>query len=275
MTVSSLFELFMLRKITALILLVLFNIAAFFSYDFVAKNYQIQLKMQFPITEEGAEIVNHSYYYNKYSTPSVRAEVLSGVDKASYKFLKLADGSKFIDLSVNCEIKENCITASKLLIDALNNEAKVNNEGTAYAKSNKIYEMQLLNFNNSINSLKNAREMILNSEIDFFQISEANVDEANNLNNFSEALLLQNINNERQKAVIELAKINTEISEKELALKVYTTLNKPKHLFMWIVEPSHGDISRKVSFSLWLTLSFLLSISLYFLAAVMINTKQN
>ena len=212
--------------------------------------------------------------FNIYSTPSVRGNVLSGVDKASYKIIKMIE-NKYLDLSVNCEIKENCITASKLLIDALNNEAKVNNEATAYAKGKKIYEMEILQFKNTINSLKNERDVILNSEIDFFQISEENIEEANNLNNFSEVLLSQNINNERQKALIALAEINTEISDKEIGLKVYSTLNKPKHLFMWVVEPNPGDIARKVSFSLWLTLSFLLSISLYFLAAVMINTKQN
>jgi hypothetical protein len=53
MTVINLFELFMFRKITILILLVVFNIAAFFAYDLVAKNHQILLKMQFPVSEEG------------------------------------------------------------------------------------------------------------------------------------------------------------------------------------------------------------------------------
>ena len=59
-----------------------------------------------------------------------------------------------------------------------------------------------------------------------------------------------------------------------MKLKYFSTLKEAKHLFKWVVEPNIEDTSKAVSFSLWLTLSFLMSIALYFLAAVLINTKQ-
>ena len=83
MIVPQLFELFIFRKIFILILLVVFNIAAFFGYDLVAKNQEILLTMQFPVSEEGQEIVNKEHFMNKYAADSVMDEILSGIDKTS------------------------------------------------------------------------------------------------------------------------------------------------------------------------------------------------
>ena len=55
----------------------------------------------------------------------------------------------------------------------------------------------------------------------------------------------------------------------EMRIKYYYALTKPKHLFKWIIEPDIDNVGVKVSFSLWLTLSFLMSIALYFLAAIL------
>ena len=302
MIVTKLFELFMFRKMVILILLVVFNIAAFFAYDLAAKNNQLLLKMQFPISEEGKQIVNIPYFFDKYSTSSVMSDVISGVDKTSYKIKRISEGNS-LDLSVSCEIKENCLTASKLLIDALNNEAKINNDAKAYDMGVKIYELKVLSIKDEINSLNNERKSYLNkiesyankrdvltsTTEEYFQISEENINEANNPNNLQTILLLESLNNQRQLASrdvadvsvdsaeisIDLAVIESMISQAKMKLKAYSELNEVKHLFIWVVEPSFGDIEREVSFSLWLALSFLLSIALYFLAAVMINSKQN
>ena len=204
-----------------------------------------------------------------------------------------------------------------MLVEALNNEAKVNNEATAYARSNKIYEMQVLTINDEINSLNNERksyvdkiesylnkiesyvdkrDILISTTEEYFQISEENINEANNPDNLNTILLLESINNARRNAYsdladvsvdladnnvaladvsVDLAELESEISEKKMELKSYSALNKAKHLFIWVVEPNLGDAGRLISFSLWLILSFLLSISLYFLAAVLINTKKN
>jgi len=71
-----------------------------------------------------------------------------------------------------------------------------------------------------------------------------------------------------------LTNIGNELYGEEKELEYYSMLKKEKHLFKWVVEPSIDNIDQKVSLSLWLILSFLMSIALYFLSVVLINTKQ-
>ena len=143
MVVSNLFDLFFLRKITIFILLILFNVIAFFSYDLVSRNHEMVSKMQFPISmgpatiavEEGIRInndvkdiniVDSVYIFNKYSSGSVISDVLNGMNNTSYKIYEDKENKyDYLNILFTCEIKENCITASKLLLDALDKEAKV------------------------------------------------------------------------------------------------------------------------------------------------------
>jgi chromosome segregation ATPase len=168
-------------------------------------------------------------------------------------------------------------------INSLNNERK-------------SYVDKIESYLNKIESYANKRDVLISTTEEYFQISEGNINEANNPNNLNTILLLESINNQRQNASsdladvsidladvsvdladtsIELAEIESKISEEKMKLRSYSELNKAKHFFIWVVEPNLGDIARKVSFSLWLALSFLLSFALYFLATVMISTKKN
>ena len=266
MTVTTLFELFLLRKITVLILLVIFNIAAFFAYDLVSMNHQLESKLIYPISVDGSNIVDTDYIENKFSTDSVTRNVLRGVDKTSYKIMEV---SKYLDVAFVCDVKENCLTASKLLLDSLDNEAKI------IIESNKIKnEIEVSKIKASIKNLNNKRKALISTEEEYFQVSEKNIDKANNLDNLSSMLLLQDINNERQEAMVYLTNINNNIYTAEMELKHYSILNKVKHFFKWIAEPNIENINQRVSLSLWLTLSFLMSMALYFIAAVLTNTKQ-
>ena len=185
MTVTNLFELFMFRKITIFILLILFNITAFFAYDWMSMNHEIRVKMQFPINEDKTQIVDPIFILTKYSEGSVMNNITKGV--AKYKIHKIFEGDYF-DISFYCEIKENCITASKLLLDALNNEAKVIidknktiNEDGHFIKKRFIVK-NLSTWRNTLNE---------RSEEDHLKLSEKNIDEAKNLDDLNSMLLLQ------------------------------------------------------------------------------------
>ncbi len=268
MTVTKLFELFLLRKITILILLILVNIGAFFTYDLVSMNHQIRLKMNFPISVDGSRILDSTYIFNKYSVGSVMSEVVKKTKKTNYKFDEIID-NQYLDILFTCDIKENCITASKLTLDALNNEAR------AIIDSDKILnEVQVSRFKDRINKLQNKKNALKTNQGDYFQLREQNVNNANNLDTVSSMLLLRDVNRGKFETSITLANIDNEIYGEEKELKYYSMLNKAKHLFKWVVEPSIDNIDQKVSLSLWLILSFLMSIALYFLSVVLINTKQ-
>ena len=268
MTVTKLFELFLLRKITILILLILVNIAAFFTYDLVSMNHQIRLKMSSPISVGGFSIVDSTYIFNKYSVGSVMSEVVKKTKKTNYKFDEISD-DKYLSLLFTCDIKENCITASKLTLDALNNEAK------AMIDSDKILsKVKVSRFKDRINKLQNKKNALITNQGDYFQLREQNVNNANNLDTVSSMLLLRDVNRGKLETSITLANIGNEIYGEEKELEYYFMLKKEKHLFKWVVEPSIDNIDQKVSLSLWLILSFLMSIALYFLSVVLINTKQ-
>ena len=274
MTVTKLFELFLLRKITILILLILVNITAFFTYDLVSMNHQIRLKMSSPISVGGFSIVDSTYIFNKYSVGSVMSEVVKKTKKTNYKFDAISDNKfisdiKYFSLLFTCDIKENCITASKLTLDALNNEAK------AMIDSDKILsKVKVSRFKDRINKLQNKKNALITNQGDYFQLREQNVNNANNLDTVSSMLLLRDVNRGKLETSITLANIGNEIYGEEKELEYYFMLKKEKHLFKWVVEPSIDNIDQKVSLSLWLILSFLMSIALYFLSVVLINTKQ-
>ena len=274
MTVTKLFELFLLRKITILILLILVNITAFFTYDLVSMNHQLPLKMSFPISVDGSSIVDSTYIFNKYSVDSVMSKVVKKTKKTNYKFDAISDNKfisdiKYFSLLFTCDIKENCITASKLTLDALNNEAK------AMIDSDKILsKVKVSRFKDRINKLQNRKNTLITNQGDYFQLREQNVNNANNLDTVSSMLLLRDVNRGKLETSITLANIGNEIYGEEKELEYYFMLKKEKHLFKWVVEPSIDNIDQKVSLSLWLILSFLMSIALYFLSVVLINTKQ-
>ena len=274
MTVTKLFELFLLRKITILILLILVNIAAFFSYDLVSMNHQLPLKMSFPISVDGSSIVDSTYIFNKYSVGSVMSEVVKKTKKTNYKFDAISDNKfisdiKYFSLLFTCDIKENCITASKLTLDAFNNEAR------EMIESDKILsQVKVSRFKDRINKLQNKKNALITNQGDYFQLREQNVNNANNLDTVSSMLLLRDVNRGKLETSITLANIGNEIYGEEKELEYYFMLKKEKHLFKWVVEPSIDNIDQKVSLSLWLILSFLMSIALYFLSVVLINTKQ-
>ena len=274
MTVTKLFELFLLRKITILILLILVNIAAFFSYDLVSMNHQLPLKMSFPISVDGSSIVDSTYIFNKYSVGSVMSEVVKKTKKTNYKFDAISDNKfisdiKYFSLLFTCDIKENCITASKLTLDAFNNEAR------EMIESDKILsQVKVSRFKDRINKLQNRKNTLITNQGDYFQLREQNVNNANNLDTVSSMLLLRDVNRGKLETSITLANIGNEIYGEEKELEYYSMLKKEKHLFKWVVEPSIDNIDQKVSLSLWLILSFLMSIALYFLSVVLINTKQ-
>ena len=304
MTVTKLFHLFILRKVTILILLILFNIAAFFAYDAVSMNHQIQLKMQLPISIEGKSLMDEKYLINKFTAGSVMRGVLKGANQTYYKLLTNGSGSYF-DVEFTCDIKENCITASKLLLVALDNEAKVIIDSKKIVNEIKIsqfkdeihslnneresYVNKIESYDNKIESYVNKRNVLISTQDDYFEINKENIDEANNLDNLNTMLLLESINNQRQNAStvlanvsidlanvsidvadvsIELTEINNDIYLAKKAIEYFSALTKVKHLFKWVVKPSIENVYRKLSFSLWLTLSFLMSIALYFLAAL-------
>ena len=274
MTVTKLFELFLLRKITILILLILVNITAFFTYDLVSMNHQLPLKMSFPISVDGSSIVDSTYIFNKYSVGSVMSEVVKKTKKTNYKFDAISDNKfisdiKYFSLLFTCDIKENCITASKLTLDAFNNEAR------EMIESDKILsQVKVSRFKDRINKLQNRKNTLITNQGDYFQLREQNVNNANNLDTVSSMLLLRDVNRGKLETSITLANIGNEIYGEEKELEYYFMLKKEKHLFKWVVEPSIDNIDQKVSLSLWLILSFLMSIALYFLSVVLINTKQ-
>lgn len=274
MTVTKLFELFLLRKITILILLILVNITAFFTYDLVSMNHQLPLKMSFPISVDGSSIVDSTYIFNKYSVGSVMSEVVKKTKKTNYKFDAISDNKfisdiKYFSLLFTCDIKENCITASKLTLDAFNNEAR------EMIESDKILsQVKVSRFKDRINKLQNRKNTLITNQGDYFQLREQNVNNANNLDTVSSMLLLRDVNRGKLETSITLANIGNEIYGEEKELEYYSMLKKEKHLFKWVVEPSIDNIDQKVSLSLWLILSFLMSIALYFLSVVLINTKQ-
>ena len=274
MTVTKLFELFLLRKITILILLILVNIAAFFSYDLVSMNHQLPLKMSFPISVDGSSIVDSTYIFNKYSVGSVMSEVVKKTKKTNYKFDEISDNkfisdNKYFSLLFTCDIKENCITASKLTLDAFNNEAR-----EMIDRDKILSKVKVSRFKDRINKLQNRKNTLITNQGDYFQLREQNVNNANNLDTVSSMLLLKDINRGKFETAITLTKIGNDIYEEEKELEYYSMLKKEKHLFKWVVEPSIDNIDQKVSLSLWLILSFLMSIALYFLSVVLINTKQ-
>ena len=274
MTVTKLFELFLLRKITILILLILVNIAAFFSYDLVSMNHQLPLKMSFPISADGSSIVDSTYIFNKYSVGSVMSEVVKKTKKTNYKFDAISDNKfisdiKYFSLLFTCDIKENCITASKLTLDAFNNEAR-----EMIDRDKILSKVKVSRFKDRINKLQNRKNTLITNQGDYFQLREQNVNNANNLDTVSSMLLLRDINRGKFETAITLTKIGNDIYEEEKELEYYSMLKKEKHLFKWVVEPSIDNIYQKVSLSLWLILSFLMSIALYFLSVVLINTKQ-
>ena len=274
MTVTKLFELFLLRKITILILLILVNITAFFTYDLVSMNHQIRLKMSSPISVGGFSIVDSTYIFNKYSVGSVMSEVVKKTKKTNYKFDAISDNKfisdiKYFSLLFTCDIKENCITASKLTLDAFNNEAR------EMIESDKILsQVKVSRFKDRINKLQNKKNALITNQGDYFQLREQNVNNANNLDTVSSMLLLRDINRGKFETAITLTNIGNELYGEEKELEYYSMLKKEKHLFKWVVEPSIDNIDQKVSLSLWLILSFLMSIALYFLSVVLINTKQ-
>ena len=274
MTVTKLFELFLLRKITILILLILVNIAAFFSYDLVSMNHQLPLKMSFPISVDGSSIVDSTYIFNKYSVGSVMSEVVKKTKKTNYKFDAISDNKfisdiKYFSLLFTCDIKENCITASKLTLDAFNNEAR-----EMIDRDKILSKVKVSRFKDRINKLQNKKNALITNQGDYFQLREQNVNNANNLDTVSSMLLLRDVNRGKLETSITLANIGNEIYGEEKELEYYFMLKKEKHLFKWVVEPSIDNIYQKVSLSLWLILSFLMSIALYFLSVVLINTKQ-
>ena len=274
MTVTKLFELFLLRKITILILLILVNITAFFTYDLVSMNHQLPLKMSFPISVDGSSIVDSTYIFNKYSVGSVMSKVVKKTKKTNYKFDAISDNKfisdiKYFSLLFTCDIKENCITASKLTLDAFNNEAR------EMIESDKILsQVKVSRFKDRINKLQNRKNTLITNQGDYFQLREQNVNNANNLDTVSSMLLLKDINRGKFETAITLTNIGNELYGEEKELEYYSMLKKEKHLFKWVVEPSIDNIDQKVSLSLWLILSFLMSIALYFLSVVLINTKQ-
>ena len=274
MTVTKLFELFLLRKITILILLILVNIAAFFSYDLVSMNHQLPLKMSFPISVDGSSIVDSTYIFNKYSVGSVMSEVVKKTKKTNYKFDAISDNKfisdiKYFSLLFTCDIKENCITASKLTLDAFNNEAR-----EMIDRDKILSKVKVSRFKDRINKLQNRKNTLITNQGDYFQLREQNVNNANNLDTVSSMLLLRDINRGKFETAITLTNIGNELYGEEKELEYYFMLKKEKHLFKWVVEPSIDNIDQKVSLSLWLILSFLMSIALYFLSVVLINTKQ-
>ena len=274
MTVTKLFELFLLRKITILILLILVNIAAFFTYDLVSMNHQIRLKMSSPISVGGFSIVDSTYIFNKYSVGSVMSEVVKKTKKTNYKFDAISDNKfisdiKYFSLLFTCDIKENCITASKLTLDAFNNEAR-----EMIDRDKILSKVKVSRFKDRINKLQNRKNTLITNQGDYFQLREQNVNNANNLDTVSSMLLLRDVNRGKLETSITLANIGNEIYGEEKELEYYFMLKKEKHLFKWVVEPSIDNIYQKVSLSLWLILSFLMSIALYFLSVVLINTKQ-
>ena len=274
MTVTKLFELFLLRKITILILLILVNITAFFTYDLVSMNHQLPLKMSFPISVDGSSIVDSTYIFNKYSVGSVMSEVVKKTKKTNYKFDAISDNKfisdiKYFSLLFTCDIKENCITASKLTLDAFNNEAR-----EMIDRDKILSKVKVSRFKDRINKLQNRKNTLITNQGDYFQLREQNVNNANNLDTVSSMLLLRDVNRGKLETSITLANIGNEIYGEEKELEYYSMLKKEKHLFKWVVEPSIDNIDQKVSLSLWLILSFLMSIALYFLSVVLINTKQ-
>lgn len=274
MTVTKLFELFLLRKITILILLILVNITAFFTYDLVSMNHQLPLKMSFPISVDGSSIVDSTYIFNKYSVGSVMSEVVKKTKKTNYKFDAISDNKfisdiKYFSLLFTCDIKENCITASKLTLDAFNNEAR-----EMIDRDKILSKVKVSRFKDRINKLQNRKNTLITNQGDYFQLREQNVNNANNLDTVSSMLLLRDVNRGKLETSITLANIGNEIYGEEKELEYYFMLKKEKHLFKWVVEPSIDNIDQKVSLSLWLILSFLMSIALYFLSVVLINTKQ-
>ena len=274
MTVTKLFELFLLRKITILILLILVNIAAFFSYDLVSMNHQLPLKMSFPISVDGSSIVDSTYIFNKYSVGSVMSEVVKKTKKTNYKFDAISDNKfisdiKYFSLLFTCDIKENCITASKLTLDAFNNEAR-----EMIDRDKILSKVKVSRFKDRINKLQSRKNTLITNQGDYFQLREQNVNNANNLDTVSSMLLLKDINRGKFETAITLTNIGNELYGEEKELEYYSMLKKEKHLFKWVVEPSIDNIDQKVSLSLWLILSFLMSIALYFLSVVLINTKQ-
>ena len=274
MTVTKLFELFLLRKITILILLILVNITAFFTYDLVSMNHQLPLKMSFPISVDGSSIVDSTYIFNKYSVGSVMSEVVKKTKKTNYKFDAISDNKfisdiKYFSLLFTCDIKENCITASKLTLDAFNNEAR-----EMIDRDKILSKVKVSRFKDRINKLQNRKNTLITNQGDYFQLREQNVNNANNLDTVSSMLLLRDINRGKFETAITLTNIDNELYGEEKELEYYSMLKKEKHLFKWVVEPSIDNIYQKVSLSLWLILSFLMSIALYFLSVVLINTKQ-
>ena len=210
MTVTKLFELFLLRKITILILLILVNITAFFTYDLVSMNHQIRLKMSSPISVGGFSIVDSTYIFNKYSVDSVMSKVVKKTKKTNYKFDAISDNKfisdiKYFSLLFTCDIKENCITASKLTLDALNNEAK------AMIDSDKILsKVKVSRFKDRINKLQNKKNALITNQGDYFQLREQNVNNANNLDTVSSMLLLKDINRGKFETAITLTNIGNE-----------------------------------------------------------------
>ena len=286
MVVTKLFDLFLLNKIIILILLILFNIVAFFAYDKVSNNYHIELKAKHPISMEGVRLVDHSYFFNKYSIGSVKSDILKGTNGVRYELENNPASSSFkgyFGVMINCGIKENCVTVANSLLDALNNEAK------AIIDRKKILnEIAVLRHKDTINNLNSRKESITNkkntlisTQEDYFELSKENIDEANNLSSLDTMLLLQGINQGRksllhQAANIDasLARLEDSIFSLEKEIEYHNALKEVKHLFEWYVEPTIKDVGKQLSLSLWLTLSFLMSIALYFLAAVLININE-